>query len=220
MSTFRTFALIPAGGHSTRMGRPKLTLPLGDRTVIEHVLAALREAAVDQVLVVIGSHVPELAPLAAAGGASVAVLPEPTADMRATVEHGLRWLADHVHPRPEDAWLLVPADHPTLEAEAVRQLLRGREQYPSHSVWVPTFQGRRGHPALITWEHVPGIRSLPAGQGINAYLRQHAEETAEIPVESASVLCDLDLPEDYERLQQTLFRREPRASDKGDGTLV
>ena len=35
------FAVVPACGHSTRMGRPKLALPLGDRTVIERVVAAL-----------------------------------------------------------------------------------------------------------------------------------------------------------------------------------
>ena len=38
------FALIPAAGKSTRMGRPKLALPLGEKTVLEHVIAALRQA--------------------------------------------------------------------------------------------------------------------------------------------------------------------------------
>ena len=36
-----TFAIVPACGHSTRMGRPKLALPFGERTVIEHIVAAL-----------------------------------------------------------------------------------------------------------------------------------------------------------------------------------
>src|SRR5207237_3552168 len=53
-------ALIPAAGKSTRMGRPKLALPLGGRTVLEHVVAALRDAGVEHVLVVVGPHVPEL----------------------------------------------------------------------------------------------------------------------------------------------------------------
>src|SRR5262249_26069528 len=38
--------------------------------------------------------------------------------------------------------------------------------------------------------------------GLNVYLRQHAAETLELPVDSADVLCDLDTPEDYERLRR------------------
>jgi molybdenum cofactor cytidylyltransferase len=196
-----TLALLPAAGKSVRMGRPKLALPLGGRTVLEQVLGALREGGVAHTVVVVGPHVPELVPLAEAGGAHVCLLPEETADMRATVEHGLRWLKDRFHPGPEDGWLLVPADHPALDAEVVRQLLRARAGQPDRSIIVPTFAGRRGHPALITWGHVAGIRAHPPGLGLNAYLRRHADQTLEVAVASASVLCDLDTPEDYERLR-------------------
>ena len=34
--------------------------------------------------------------------------------MRATVEAGLNWLEERLRPEPEDDWLLMPADHPTL----------------------------------------------------------------------------------------------------------
>src|SRR5262245_47106694 len=174
------FAVVPAGGHSTRMGRPKAALPLGDRTVLEHVVAALTGGGVDNVLVVVGSHVPELAPLAEAAGADVCRLTEPTADMRATVEHGLLWLEDRHRPHADDAWLLAPADHPALAAAAVRQLCESYEAGPAESILVPVHGGRRGHPTLIAWRHAHGIWASPAGQGINAYLRQHAAETLEV----------------------------------------
>ncbi len=32
------FAVVPAAGRASRMGRPKLSLPLGGRTVLEHVV--------------------------------------------------------------------------------------------------------------------------------------------------------------------------------------
>src|SRR5205823_5578166 len=121
-----TFAVIPAAGKSARMGRPKLALPLGGRTVLERVVASLREAGVEHVLVVIGPHVPQLAALAERAGAHVLQLAEETPDMRATVEAGLRWLEERFHPAPDDRWLLVPADHPTLNPLLVRLLLRER----------------------------------------------------------------------------------------------
>jgi molybdenum cofactor cytidylyltransferase len=193
-------AVIPAGGKSRRMGRPKLALPLGGRTVLEHVIAALRLGGVQTILVVIGPHVAELRPLAEAAGAQTLVLAEETADMRATVEQGLAWLENGFPISAEDYWLLVPGDHPTLSAEVVRLLLEARAAEPDKSIFLPTFQGQRGHPTLIAWKHVARLRAFPAGQGINAYLRRQGGETLLVPVPSPHVLADLDTPEDYERL--------------------
>ena len=198
----RTFAVVPAGGRSRRMGRPKLALPLGGRSVLEHVIGALRRAGVEHVLVVVGPHVPELAPLAEAAGAEAVSLAGETADMRATVEHGLRWLEEHRRPGAADGWLLVPADHPTLDAAPVRALLQARAASPGRSIFIPTFEGRRGHPALIGWAHVPAMLALPAGQGFNVYLRQRAAETLEVPMSSDGTVQDLDTPEDYERIRR------------------
>lgn len=189
-------AIVPAAGQSSRMGRPKLLLPLGERTVVERVVAALREAGVGQVVVVVAPRQGELAARAAAAGAQVVTLAAPTPEMRATVLAGLNWLEHH---GPPEAWLLVPADHPTLEAAVVRQLIQAREE-TACSIVVPSYQGRRGHPVLIDWRHVAGIRQLPEGAGINAYLRQQAAATRELPVDSPAILFDLDTPEDYERL--------------------
>jgi molybdenum cofactor cytidylyltransferase len=182
------------------MGRPKLALPLGDRTVLEHVIAALRAANVDHILVVLGPHVAELRPLAEAAGAHVHVLAEATPDMRTTVEHGLRWLENRFAPNPDDSWLLVPADHPTLRPDVICQLMDAQKTHPQRSIFVPTYQARRGHPTLIAWEHVHGMRALPAGVGINTYLRQQIDQTLEVASDSAEILLDLDTPEDYERL--------------------
>jgi CTP:molybdopterin cytidylyltransferase MocA len=120
--------------------------------------------------------------------------------MRATVEQGLLWLEDRFHPAPDDAWLLVPADHPTLDAAVVCELLRARAANAPYSIFIPAFQGRRGHPTLIGWKHVAGIRAQEVGQGLNIYLRQQAAQTYEVAVDSAEILWDLDTPEDYQRL--------------------
>ena len=198
-----TFALLPAAGASRRMGRPKLSLPLGDTTVLGQVVRTLRQAGIEHVIVVANvATAPEVSLIAEASGAEVCRLYADTPDMRATVEEGLRWLETRFHPQPDDDWLLVPADHPALDAVVVRQLCVARATHPNCSVVVPTFEGRRGHPTLISWKHVEGIRAHPAGQGLNRYLRLHQGETLELPVTSADVLCDLDTPEDYERLRR------------------
>jgi len=196
-----TFAVVPACGHSKRMGRAKLALPLGARTVIEHVLGALRDGGVDRILVVIGPHVPELAPLASAAGAHVLALPEPTADMRATVEHGLDWIEAHDQPDSDSIWLLCPGDHPAITGEIVARLLdSGADQ--SGSIILPVHGGRRGHPTLFRWRHVAAIRRLAPNEGINTLVRLHSDETRELLVASPAILADVDTPEDYRILTE------------------
>src|SRR5262249_38162351 len=151
---------------------------------------------VDCVVVVVGPHAADLAPLSQNIGASVCLLAEPTPDMRTTVEHGLRWIDERFQPRQHDAGLLAPADHPVINAVVVGQR-RSRFGEGGSSIIVPVFNGRRGHPTLFAWQHVAGIRELPADQGINAYLRGHSNETLELPVDDPGVLIDLDTPEDY-----------------------
>jgi molybdenum cofactor cytidylyltransferase len=194
------FAVVPAGGKSTRMGRPKLTLPFRGRTVLECVLDALRLGGCHETLVVLGSQAAELAPLAREAGAHVCRLEEETPDMRATVEVGLRWLEEHFRPSDSDAWLLVPADHPALDPHVVAGMREAFLAQSAKSIVVPTYADQRGHPVLFGWKHVQGVRNHAPGEGLNTYLRLHELETLELPVEKPDVLTDLDTPEDYARL--------------------
>jgi molybdenum cofactor cytidylyltransferase len=193
--------LIPAAGSSSRMGRPKLALPLGGQSVLERVVQAVRSAGVDRIVVVVGPQARELATLAQAAGAECLPLPEGTPDMRATVEFGLAWLEASVRPTEADDWLLLPADHPTLSANVVSRLLAARAALSPGRILIPMHGGRRGHPTLIGWRHVAGIRALPAGLGLNSYIRSATDATICLEVEDASVLEDLDTPEDYERIR-------------------
>jgi molybdenum cofactor cytidylyltransferase len=200
----RTFALIPAAGKSTRMGQPKLLLPYGERTILESCVDAVTRGGADAVLVVVAPTSLELAALAQSAGAQVLVLPEETPDMRATVVHGLEWLESSYQPEPGDPWLLVPADHPTLDWTVARDLFEMSRRQPDRSIVVPAFEGRRGHPVLLSWKHVAGIRAMSPDEGLNSFVRRHADQVLEMPVRSAAILEDLDTPEDYARLRERL----------------
>jgi molybdenum cofactor cytidylyltransferase len=200
----RVFGLIPAAGQSRRMGRPKLALPLGPHTVLERVVAAVRAGGVAEVVVVLGRQTAFLRMLAEQAGAQTFVLPAETPDMRATVQAGLAWIEEKHFPRPDDAWLLLPADHPTLQSELVRQLIAAAQAHNEASILVPAHRGQRGHPTLLRWRHVAALRAFSPGQGLNAYIRAHTAETIELDWPTAEVLRDLDTPQDYERLQKEL----------------
>jgi len=183
----RTFALIPAAGKSRRMGKPKLAMALGERTVLEWVLEAMKQAGIGEIVVVVGPQGEELAALAEKAKAHVLRLENDTPDMQATVLLGL-----------------APADHPTLNSAVVMELLKAKKEHPAQSIFIPSHAGRRGHPALIAWQHVPGLRLWPPGQGLNRFLRRLAAQTRECPMDDPEVLCDLDTLEDFQRVLQQL----------------
>ncbi len=197
----RFFALIPAAGKSRRMGQPKLLLPLGGRSVIEHVIAAFQEAAVRDIIVVARPNASALKSVVEHAGANVVRLDEDTPDMRTTVQRGLDWIETRFSPSDEDGWFLVPADHPTLAPTVITELARS---WRVGAIAIPVFNGQRGHPALIGWQHVRGIRVFDQDVGLNAYFRSQRTATIEVPVDSAEVLTDLDTPQDYQKLQQRM----------------
>lgn len=192
------FAVVPAAGQSSRMGRPKLSLPLKNRTVLEQVIVSLRSGGVEHVVVVIAPHDSVLEGIARKAGALVCTLSETTQDMSESVKQGLLWLENHLHPQPDDGWFLAPADNAAFSANVVRLLCDRYDEFLS--ILVPVFAGQRGHPTLIPWRLVSAIRAHPPHEGLNKFLRQHDDETKEVPVDDAGVLVDLDTAADYQRI--------------------
>src|SRR5262245_45158536 len=168
-------AVVPAAGRSERMGRPKLTLPLGGTTVIARVVSALREGGAGRVIVVappieVGGAEALIAE-AKAHGAEVVVPEGPTADMRASVELGLARLAESEAP---DGVLLAPGDSPGITAELVARVVAHFARDTSRIV-VPACAGRRGHPVVWPWGIAMQVAGLPSGAGVNAILQAHAD---------------------------------------------
>lgn len=195
-----TFALIPAAGHSRRMGTPKLDLPLGDCTVLERLIRTVRQAGLSPILVVLAPHVASLELIVQEAGGEALILDSATPEMRATIEAGLDWIERRFSPQPADHWLLCPADHPVLDPAVIAALINALATRPDASVAVPKHQGQRGHPTLVSWRHVAPLRAFPSGLGLNAYLRRQAPGTVEVEWPNGDVLLDLDTPDDYAAL--------------------
>ena len=87
MSPFRSFAIVPAAGLSTRMGRPKLLLPWKGATIIDYVLEAWTSSGVSAVVIVVRKRDGDLA-AACRGHASVEVVSPDTdpEDMKASCQ--------------------------------------------------------------------------------------------------------------------------------------
>lgn len=199
----RFFAMIPAAGNSTRMGAPKLLLPIDGKTLMEKTLAAWKESDVDKVVVVIRPDDRELAELCRAQGADVVVPPKAPPEMKDSVAYGLKHIGTNFAPASDDAWLLAPADMPGLSLRVINKLISAYDPIRP-VILVPTLNGRRGHPVLFPWSLTQEVFMLGAEQGLSVLRQRH--ESREVPCDSIEPggdhsFDDVDTPEDYRRLR-------------------
>jgi molybdenum cofactor cytidylyltransferase len=192
-----SFCIVPAAGASVRMGTPKLLLPLRGTTIIEHVLAAWREGGVDRLFLVARAGDGELIARSRGAGAEVIEAAPPPADMKASVQIGLAYVAEHLQPRAEDVWLTAPADLPLLSAEVVRALLAAHDP-AAPAVLIASHQGRRGHPILFPWPYAAKVEELAANEGLDRLVAR--SKPVLIECGERAVCDDLDTPADYKRL--------------------
>ena len=182
-------AILLAAGESRRIGSPKPLLAWQGATLIEYQIAQLREAGVDDVIAVLGHRSEDVLPLVTAAGAR-GVVNENYREGRAS---SLRTGADAVEGAQTIVILSVDQPRP---AAVTRRLLAAH----ASSITVPSHDGRRGHPVILNGTLLPELREVDeASKGLRAVLARHHSDVHEIPFDSASVLLDLNTPEDYER---------------------
>ena len=194
----KCYAIIPAAGHSRRMGKPKLLLPWHDKTVMDQVLNAWTSSGVTETVVVIRPDDVELQRVCAGWPVTIVRPPTPPADMKASVQIGLQFLNQNREPTPADHCFIAPADLPTLERSMIDRLLAAR--CDRSTVTVPHFGDRPGHPLLLPWPLTKEIFALAADEGVNSLLARLPQQQVNFP--AAARVTDVDTPAEY----QTAFK--------------
>ncbi len=199
----RLFAIVPAAGLSRRMGQPKLVMDLLGRPVVCWLLETLAQPEIEAAVIVMRKSDEALQTCMAKTDA-VPVLPEvDPPDMRCSVEHGLAAIQEQFDPQPDDGWLLIPADHPILDADVLRELIAAWQRTQA-DILVPTHAGRRGHPTFFRWPLAAQVSSIPQSSGISFLLKASGNTIREYETVSPGVLLDLDTPADFEALVKSL----------------
>ncbi len=210
-------AVVPAAGLSARMGQPKLLMEFQGETLIYRVVTALRRGGVGRVVVVAppadADEGPPIADEARRAGAAVIVPATRPPEMRMSVELGLAQLENRSTPR---LVFLTPGDVPGIAPDLVARLRDVAFDRPG-SIVVPSYDGRRGHPLVLPWSVALEIRTLPAGEGVNALVARYKKHLIEVPVPTPDVLVDLDTPEDLH--QWTIRRSEGDPMVEPSGTM-
>lgn len=187
------------------MGAFKLTLPWGETTVIEAVVRTLEAARLAEIVVVTGHREAEIRQRLAHTSARCVRNPlYETGEMLTSIQTGLNALLTGQDPTlapSVDAALMCLGDQPQMELATVEAVLAEGERTGWQRVVIPSYRMRAGHPILIPsslW-----LQIMNTTESLREVLRSRKELLTYLNVDSASILADLDTPDDYARATST-----------------
>lgn len=186
-------AIVLAAGRSLRMGRQKMLMPWGNSTVLGAVIATLRKAGLDDILIVTNSETAN-----STSDFQLPIVLNNSGEMLASIQNGLK----SAKPSAEAA-LICLGDQPQIEAGSVGAVCGAYAMRKSNLV-VPSYQMRRGHPWLVArplWEK---ILALDESQSMREFFNLHAGEIEYVNLDTPTILQDLDTPEDYLKYKPSL----------------
>ncbi len=191
--------MVLAAGGSTRMGRPKMLLPLDGAPLVARAVWPLLEAGLSRVVVVVGAEADGVRAALPSDPAVVAVAnPRWQAGMASSLRVGLAACA------PADAVVVALGDQPSVTGAVVTRLLAAASGGP---LVVSTHEDRVVHPILFGRELFAELEALEGDVGAREVVRRHLARAVRVAGEAPR---DLDTPDDY---RDALEGRPARAGE-------
>ncbi len=187
-------AVVLSAGESSRMGRPKALLPLGDSFFLERIVTALRQTRVGKIIVVLGHNAQALQEKIRHLPVTMVVNPDYSRGQLSSLHVALHALEKE----PVDGIVLHLVDHPFIDAKLVDLMIEAFET-SQPSIVVPVCRGRRGHPVIFSRRLFGELLAAPLEEGAKTVVRAHAADTLEIDTDDEGITCDIDTPEEYRR---------------------
>lgn len=187
--------LLAAGQSSRMLGQNKLLLEVDGEPLVRRTLREIQKSTLKEIVVVTGHQndvvedaLRELSP-------RLVYNDNHRLGMHSSIRQGLLALDGEC-----DGFLVCLSDQPYFDKRAVDILL---ENFDGEKIVVPTFEGKRGHPVLISNRFRDEILSEPDRDvGCSYLLKRYPEKVMEIAFDAPSVLIDCDAPEDYQNYLQ------------------
>ncbi len=188
-------AVVLSAGESSRMGRPKALLPIDGQTFIERIVAALKQAKVGKIIVILGHNARELQSKISHLPVEILINTDYKLGQLSSLQLAVRYLQPDLDC---DGMLVHLIDHPYLAPALVEEMIR-RFYETKKRIIVPKFHGKRGHPVIFSNALFDEILSAPMEEGAKAVVNAHRAETLEIETEEEGIAVDIDTPELYQQ---------------------
>ena len=193
--------VVLAAGVSSRMGKPKQTLPVNGVPMLENVLEVFRKSNVGRVVVVLGANAVEVRRQVKFAGELVVVNPQFTEGMSSSLRLGLKHVGTEAN-----AVIIALGDQPFVLPTTIDKMVETYERSKA-TIVVPTHRGARGNPVLFDKSVFPQIARVRGDMGAKSVVQENAAQVLEVEVSDGGVLVDIDTPSDLMEVR----RRRSRA---------
>lgn len=190
-------AIILGAGKSSRFeGGNKILALLDGKPLLRHVLDTVRQAGVENIVLITG-HMAE-AVRADAAGAGVRIIHNPdfASGMASSIRVGISALAMH-----EEAAFLLLADMPLVRASTLECLMEAARENADKQAIIPVQSNRRGNPVLFRAALFPALQGLAGDAGARHLLEKMPDQIHEMPCEDPGIHADFDTREALDRMQ-------------------
>ncbi len=191
--------VVLAAGSSTRMeGRNKLLEHVDDVPMVATVVEAALASRADEVIVVTGEDREQVEACLSEFPVRLLWNPDHIKGLSTSLRAGVSVL-----PSRARAVAVCLGDMPLVRPGDIDALIRAFLTDSEASIFVPTWQGKRGNPVLWTVDLLPEIGTLTGDVGAKALMSRHPTKVREVPVDASGVLTDVDTPEALQELTAT-----------------
>jgi molybdenum cofactor cytidylyltransferase len=188
-------AVILSAGASSRMGRPKALLPYREGTFLEHLIQVTRDPRIGVTRVVLGSGAETIQSVAKLDPSVVVLNPNWELGQLSSIWTGIRSLEGI----DTDGIVLCPVDHPLVSARLVSELV-DRFYDEKKAIVLPTYKGKRGHPAIFSSQLFSEMLAAPAELGARTVVWAHSADVLEVPTDEEGVILNLNDPDMLKRV--------------------
>ncbi|MCJ2164729.1 MULTISPECIES: nucleotidyltransferase family protein [unclassified Pseudodesulfovibrio] len=185
--------IILAAGKAARMGRDKLSLPFRGLPLLQHVVNAARNSALQDVTVVLPKGA-ELRRTVDLSGCNVVTSVHRDMGQAESLKTGLRSVMDHA-----DGCMALLGDQPLITASAIDMLIGAFAQQPE--CWVaPVQEGMRGNPITIPSSWFPKVFELEGDTGARPLFGSPGLALRLVRIHEVGPFIDVDTEQQYQRL--------------------
>lgn len=193
--------IVLAAGESTRMGRTKQLLPVGDETLIERVLGQILESRLDNVLLVLGYRAREIKSVIAPRFVDPRLRIVENRRYRQGISSSIVAGISEVESAYDHAMIFL-ADMPCVPSSVINRLLKGHLTSGT-SIGAIQADGRPAHPVIFNRELYPELKALTGDVGARSLFRKYSDAVRLIRPEGKYDSLDIDTPEDYAGFERT-----------------
>ena len=179
------------------MGEPKQLLPFRNSTIIETIIDNMLESKLDEVIVVIGHESDKVHGTIQNKPVRVAFNANYQQGMLTSAQCGVQALPDCA-----EAFALMLVDQPFITADLINRVVDAYKD-SNKGISLPSYNYRRGHPAIFNRRYASDILALEAESGgIRSLFKTNADDIHYVIVDTNRVLRDIDYRRDYEEALQ------------------